>query len=153
VPVPPWLPVLTLGLLLYFLIPYSSCFPSPLLIMSLRVVAPKSGDSGPKRGTNIGSLERRGRHVTRSSCSSLPPSSRFSLRTVQRTSLPLQICPPATPSFQFKFGIFFDDELRGPRATSPLQVGPPVASSPPGTHPSSSIEKRYALPPIRCAAQ
>ena len=36
-------------------------------------------------------------------------------------------------------------------AISQLQVGPPVASSPPDAHPSSSIEKRYALLPISCA--
>jgi hypothetical protein len=42
---------------------------------------------------------------------------------------------------QFKFQCNFDDEPRGPTAISPLQVGLPVASSPPDTHPSSSIEK------------
>ena len=43
--------------------------------------------------------------------------------------LPLQICPPATPSFQIKKIVSsFDDELRGPRAVSPLQVGPPTPS-------------------------
>ena len=52
---------------------------------------------------------------------------------------------------QFKFQCNFDDEPRGPTAISPLQVGLPVASSPPDTHPSSSIEKCYALLPISCA--
>jgi hypothetical protein len=56
---------------------------------------------------------------------SLPPSSRFLLRTVQRTYLPLQFYPPATPSFQDlgKFVSFVDDDLavRGqPAGSSPL---------------------------------
>ena len=44
---------------------------------------------------------------------SLPPSSRFLLRTVQRTYLPFQFYPPATPSFQVlkKFVSFVDDDL------------------------------------------
>ena len=53
---------------------------------------------------------------------------------------------------QFKFQRSFDDEPRGLTAIRPLQVGPPTRRElAPDTHPSSSIEKRYALLPISCA--
>ena len=53
---------------------------------------------------------------------------------------------------QFKFQTNIDDEPRGPMAISLLQVGPlPVASSHQDTHPSASIEKRYALLHFSCA--
>ena len=59
--------------------------------------------------------------MTRSSCRPLPP-----LRTVQRT--PAASFFPARHSrfSSLKNSSFFDGECRGPRATSPLQVGPPI---------------------------
>ena len=49
----------------------------------------------------------------------------------------------------------FDDELRSPTTVTHFRwAHPPVASSPPDTHrthPSSSIEKRFALTPFSCA--
>ena len=55
---------------------------------------------------------------------------------------------PTRPS-RFKFQNNFNDEHRGPKAISPLQVSTPTRqSSPPDGHPSSSIEKRRALLPI-----
>ena len=79
------------------------------------------GRSEERAQAQMGSLcEQRGR-VTRSSCRPLPP-----LRTVQRT--PAASFFPARHSrfSSLKNSSFFDGECRGPRATSPLQVGPPI---------------------------
>ena len=63
------------------------------------------------------------------------------------------ILPTRRSHWQFKLSSSKETAMKphGMTAISPLQAGPPVASSPQDTHPSSSIEKRHALLPICCA--
>ena len=81
---------------------------------------------------------QRGLHVTRLFLSSLPLSSRFPLRMVKRTSVPLQFFLHTTPSFsQRKLG----DESRGSIAIGPFQLGPPTRRElPPEAHPLCSTQ-------------
>ena len=81
----------------------------------------------------------RGRHVTRF----LPPSSRFPLWIVHRTSVSLQF---HTRHFQFKFQSMMNLAVRRQSARF-RWAHPPVTD----THPPLSIDKRYALLPISCA--
>ena len=55
------------------------------------------------------------------SCPCHPPSPRFPLRTVQRTSFRFKFAPSTTPCSKFRH---FDDEPCGPTMVSPLRVGP-----------------------------
>ena len=113
------------------------------------------GDSGTKRGTSVGPgcqlaecglcVSRGMWHVTRR-----PPSSCSPLWMVQRTSVPLQFHPPPTPSSSSK-GISVMTLVVRWQSVRFRWAHPPVASSPPDSHPSSSIEKRCALLPISCA--
>jgi hypothetical protein len=100
---------------------------------------------GVRRARLRSLCERRGRHVTRSFCRPCrhPPAFPSDSSKNLRSAL---ILP--THHSRFKFQRNFDDEPRDPTTISPLQVGPPAASSPPDAHPSSSIEKCYALLPI-----
>ena len=72
--------------------------------------------------------EQRGRHVTRSSCRPCRHPLTLSIGRFKEPPCRFKICPPTTPSFRVKNKIvlFVDDELCGPRAISPLQVGPPT---------------------------
>ena len=86
-------------------------------------------------------------HVTRSFCHR-PPA--FPFGWLKESPFCFNFSP--TRHSQFKFQRNFDDESRGLTAISPLRVDPTThASSPPDTHRSSLIEKRYALLPISCA--
>ena len=114
-----------------------------------------SGDSGTKRGTNerrpayaqnvVSTKAERSARDT-SVLSSLPSSSRFRLWMVQGTSVPLQFRPPATPTSSLKETSMMSLAVRRQsarfRSAHPLRELPPP---PPDTHPSSSIEKPYAL--------
>jgi hypothetical protein len=113
-----------------------------------------SGDSGTKRGTNgVGlRIPMKAERAARDTfvLSSLPPSLRFRLWMVQGTSVPLQFRPPATPSSSSKETSMMSLAVRRQSARF-RSAHPLVASSPPDTHPSSSIEKPYALLSISCA--
>ena len=92
-----------------------------------------------------------GRHMTRSFCRPCrhPPGA-FPFGRFKEPPFRCKFSHPPLPESQFKFQRNFDDEPpqpRGPTAISSLQwAHPPIASSPPEAHPSSSIgEKRYAL--------
>jgi hypothetical protein len=118
-----------------------------------------SGDSGTKRGTNerrpayaqnvVSTKAERSARDT-SVLSSLPSSSRFRLWMVQGTSVPLQFRPPATPTSSLKETSMMSLAVRRQSARF-RSAHPLVASSPLDTHPSSSIEKPYALLSISCA--
>ena len=90
------------------------------------------------RSMSVGGGVQRGLHVTRLFLSSLPLSSRFLLRMVKRTSVPLQFFLHTTPSFsQRKLG----DESRGSIAICPFQLGPPTRRElPPDAHPLCSTQ-------------
>jgi hypothetical protein len=91
--------------------------------------------------------------VTRSSCR-LPPSSLL-LRTVQRTSLPLSILPARHSQFLNlkQIVLFVDDEPRGPRTTSPLQVGPPTRRELAPGHAAFIFDREALRAPARFAVQ
>jgi hypothetical protein len=79
-----------------------------------------------ERRARMGSLcERRGRHVTRSFCGPLPPSSLPLSPLDGSKNLRSALILPTHHS-RLKFQSNFDDEPRGPRTISPLQVGPPT---------------------------
>ena len=110
-----------------------------------------------ERRPRMGSLcEQRGRHVTHSSCRPCRHPLALSFGRFKEPPCRFKICPPATPSFRVKIKSYYlsmmSFAVRGQSARF-RWAHPPVASSPPGTQPSSSTEKRYALPPVLLCSQ
>ena len=96
-----------------------------------------------------GIWQQRERHVTRSFCCPCRHSPAFPFGQFKEPPFPFNFSHLPLP---FKFQRNVDDQPRGPTAISPFQVDPSTRRElAPDMHPSSSIEKCYALLPTNCA--
>ena len=100
--------------------------------------------------------EQRGRHVTRSSCR--PCRHPLTLFFGQFKEPPCRFnLPTRHAHFLNPEEISYKLSMTSPAVRGQLArfrwAHPPAASSPPDTQPASSIERRYALPPVFCAVK
>ena len=98
---------------------------------------------------HVHSTKQRERHVTLSFCCPCRHPPAFPFGQFKEPPFPFNFSHLPLP---FKFQRNVDDQPRGPTAISPFQVDPSTRRElAPDMHPSSSIEKCYALLPTNCA--